>query len=252
MPTKVCVKCRIRKDLSEFNRNKNYKDGLQRRCRQCSNDESRIYHATHKEERKQKDKENSEHRKSVNRDYYYKNRDKMIEQSRVNNERLREYRKQERLKPEKREKEKQRNKEWRENNRERYNQYFIDYHKDNPSAKIAHNYRTRYTKVLNGRTKHHHSQEILGCSRDFWMAHLESLFTERMTFDNYGFGEHKWTIGHKPPLAMYDLEDPEQQKEAFHWSHTFPQWTLENIAENSWYEGVRYYHKKDKKNGNTN
>jgi hypothetical protein len=66
-----------------------------------------------------------------------------------------------------------------------------------------------------------------------------------MTWANHGFGSDKWNIDHKPPIASYtDLSDPIQQKEAFHWTHLCPKWTFDNISENSWYEGIRYYYKK--------
>jgi len=43
MPAKKCSKCGIIKSHSDFNRNKNNKDGLQNQCRECSHNDWRIY-----------------------------------------------------------------------------------------------------------------------------------------------------------------------------------------------------------------
>ena len=70
--------------------------------------------------------------------------------------------------------------------------------------------------------------ELIGCSIDHLRHHLESLWTEGMNWDNYGFGEGKWNIDHIIPCASFDLTDPEQQKQCFHWTNLQPLWQPEN------------------------
>lgn len=44
MEKKKCTKCKADKKLSEFNKNKNRKDGLNNICRICSNNKSKEYY----------------------------------------------------------------------------------------------------------------------------------------------------------------------------------------------------------------
>lgn len=46
---KVCTKCLIEKELSEFSKQKNHKDGLRPRCRDCHNADNRKYVSDNKE-----------------------------------------------------------------------------------------------------------------------------------------------------------------------------------------------------------
>jgi len=45
MATKICSKCGIEKDISEFNRHINRKDGLHTECRECR----REYRSLHRD-----------------------------------------------------------------------------------------------------------------------------------------------------------------------------------------------------------
>lgn len=47
---KVCTKCKIEKELSDFNKNKSKKDGYNNICRVCSNANSKKYYQENKEE----------------------------------------------------------------------------------------------------------------------------------------------------------------------------------------------------------
>jgi hypothetical protein len=75
--------------------------------------------------------------------------------------------------------------------------------------------------------------ELLGCSIDCLKNHLEAQFKEGMSWDNYG---HKgWHIDHIRPCASFDLTDPEQQKECFHYSNLQPLWHQDNFSKSdSW------------------
>ena len=69
------------------------------------------------------------------------------------------------------------------------------------------------------------TMELVGCSKNDLFAHLESKFTEGMTWENYG----KWHIDHIRPCASFNLEDPEEQKKCFHWTNLQPLWAQDNI-----------------------
>jgi hypothetical protein len=69
------------------------------------------------------------------------------------------------------------------------------------------------------------TMELVGCSKDDLLVHLESKFTEGMTWENYG----KWHIDHIRPCASFNLEDREEQKRCFHWTNLQPLWAQDNI-----------------------
>jgi hypothetical protein len=69
------------------------------------------------------------------------------------------------------------------------------------------------------------TMELTGCSKEELTTHLESKFTEGMTWENYG----KWHIDHIRPCASFNLEEPEEQKKCFHWTNLQPLWALDNI-----------------------
>jgi hypothetical protein len=65
-----------------------------------------------------------------------------------------------------------------------------------------------------------------------------------MSWRNYGRNKGQWSLDHIRPCASFDLTDPEQQKQCFHYTNVQPMWSDENNIKNSWYEGTRYFHKK--------
>ncbi len=68
---KICTKCRVQKDLSEFNKSKINKDGFRRDCKSCQ----KIYREINKEKLKQQRKQYYEfHKVQINEyDKKYKN-----------------------------------------------------------------------------------------------------------------------------------------------------------------------------------
>jgi len=76
--------------------------------------------------------------------------------------------------------------------------------------------------------------EILGCSKDEFKKHLESLFTKGMTWDNYGHGLDKWTLDHIIPLATCKNAggyiDRELCIKLNHYTNLRPLWLSENCS----------------------
>ena len=66
------------------------------------------------------------------------------------------------------------------------------------------------------------TEEILGCSLDFFINYLKSLFKEGMTLDNYG----KWQIDHIIPLSTAEKE--EDVIRLCHYTNLQPLWDYEN------------------------
>lgn len=49
---KKCTKCKVEKELSEFNKKSSTKDGLQKTCKECQREHSREYYKLNKERQK--------------------------------------------------------------------------------------------------------------------------------------------------------------------------------------------------------
>lgn len=61
--------------------------------------------------------------------------------------------------------------------------------------------------------------------------YLAEKFTTGMAWDNYG----EWHIDHIRPCSSFDLTDPEQQKQCFHYTNLQPLWAADNIRKHdSW------------------
>ena len=68
---------------------------------------------------------------------------------------------------------------------------------------------------------------LLGCSAEQLRTHLEEKFTDGMSWDNYGY--RGWHIDHIRPCASFDLTDPQQQLECFHYTNLQPLWAEDNF-----------------------
>ena len=71
------------------------------------------------------------------------------------------------------------------------------------------------------------TNELIGCTVTELRQHLEDQFTNGMDWDNYG--RNGWHIDHIRPCASFDLSDPYQQRQCFHYSNLQPLWEADNI-----------------------
>ena len=96
-------------------------------------------------------------------------------------------------------------------------EYEKKWKKENPIKKIGCDLRSRIWNTIRGRKKYSKFRELVGCSDEFLKEYLESLFKGGMSWDNHGCTG--WHIDHIKPCASFDLTDPEQQKECFHYTN---------------------------------
>lgn len=94
-----------------------------------------------------------------------------------------------------------------------------------PDRRIKSNLRSRLHQVIIGRNKTYSAVKDLGCSWEHFKEHIQSKFTEGMTWDNYG----EWHIDHIFPLAKVNIANPEELKTAIHYTNLQPLWALDNI-----------------------
>ena len=80
--------------------------------------------------------------------------------------------------------------------------------------------------------------EYVGCTPTFLRQHLQSQFTDGMTWENHG----QWHIDHRRPCASFDLTTEEEKVKCFHWSNLQPMWGPENISKGDNYDEATFSH----------
>lgn len=75
------------------------------------------------------------------------------------------------------------------------------------------------------------AESLLGCTLHHFKHHIESHFTDGMTWANHG--NDGWHIDHVRPVASFDLSDAAQRQECFHFTNTQPMWATENMKKGS-------------------
>lgn len=73
--------------------------------------------------------------------------------------------------------------------------------------------------------------ELIGCSVSEAKFYLEEKFKEGMTWQNHSFAG--WHIDHVVPISFFDLNDPIQVKQAFHYTNLQPLWAQENLCKSN-------------------
>jgi hypothetical protein len=171
-PILKCKKCEIVKSVNYFYKSTKNKSGYRSACKKCTNEATNKYNTTHREQVNAKAKENR------------------LNNPEAHDTRVKEYREKNREKIRKR-------------NREYQREY-----KKNPLNRAIHNLRCRVYDAMAKGVKSDNTKALLGCTEDELRSHLTSLFTEGMTWDNYGTGG--WAIDHIMPIASFNLLDPEE------------------------------------------
>jgi len=123
-------------------------------------------------------------------------------------------------------------KHWRTNNRKRINAYLQHKKQIDCNFKLINILRSRIRGVLQGKYKSKSTLQLLGASVDQVWNYLESQFQPGMTRQNHGL----WHLDHKRPCASFDLNDPKQQAECFHYTNLQPLWAKDNLKKGAKYE----------------
>ena len=141
-------------------------------------------------------------------------------------------------------------KNWREKNKEKivvYNNEYLQNNrksinlkrnlnnkqkrKTNPIFVLQSRERLRVWEALKGKRKTAKTENLLGCSYEFLKQYIESLFVDGMSWENMS----KWHIDHIKPLAIFDLNDFEEQKIAFNYKNLQPLWAIDNMKKGAKY-----------------
>jgi hypothetical protein len=106
---------------------------------------------------------------------------------------------------------------------------WMDQYRNDPQHKIKHLLRKRIRNTVQRGDKAAPTMELLGCTREHFMAHIERQFKRGMTWDNHGVGEGKWNLDHIQACASFDLTRADHQRICFHWTNIRPMWAIDNI-----------------------
>ena len=181
---KTCPKCQQTKPSSDYSKKRSAKDGLFYCCKDCWKEHSKEY--------------------STN------NRDKIAE-----------YQKEHRARPEV---------------KERYNEWQREQYKNNPQKrlriKISSETKSTLLGVHSNMTivSEKYGMKKIGLTTVQYREYIESLWTEGMSWDNYGHGKGKWCIDHIDPKNFFDLTDPELYRKCSHYTNTQPMWYMDNMS----------------------
>ena len=82
--------------------------------------------------------------------------------------------------------------------------------------------------------KAYKTAELLGCTLPEFKDWIAGQFSEGMSWENYGLTT--WHIDHIRPCASFDLTDPAQQRECFHYTNQQPLWAKDNLRKSDKWE----------------
>ncbi len=194
---KVCTKCKISKDLIEFGKNSHSKDKLSYYCKLCRNTANKLWLSQGN---------NRQLASKLSAEWYFKTKEKRKQQ-------IRKYLR----KPE---------------TKIRRNLYMKKLRK-NPIFRMHASISSHMNESLRCayRNKDRRSWETLvGYTKEDLKIHLESLFKDGMSWDNYG----KWHIDHIRPVASFNITSAECEdfKKCWALENLQPLWAEENFKKN--------------------
>ena len=208
---KLCTKCNIEKDESNFSKSNSKKDGLYAWCKNCAKAYRKVNYELNREVQLQRGRDwrklNPDKHKQCFKNWVEKNKEKYTKS-----------RKEYRSRP----KSKQRKLE--------LDRLYYRRNSSNPIFKLKrllnNKLRRNVHKIkIDSYTKK--SLQFLGCTIDQFKLYIESQFKEGMSWSNYGF--YGWHIDHKLPISSFDLTKDEDIIKCFHYTNLQPLWAAENL-----------------------
>jgi hypothetical protein len=188
---------------------------------------------------KNSDKKCKSCRKLYIKNHYIQNKEKYLEHSKDWKESNKEKDKELRVihYQENKEYYKSKSYEWKENNPERHKEYMNGWRKEwinNPSNKLKSILYKFVNTGLKGKNKNQSSLNILGLNNwEEFKQHIESQFSDGMTWENYGKGKNNetWHVDHIIPLSSALTED--EVYKLNHYTNLKPMWCSDNIRKSN-------------------
>ena len=117
---------------------------------------------------------------------------------------------------------------WLKNNRDNVNKYIRERRANNESLRLANNLQSRLRQALlrQSTKKTNKTEDLLGISFNEYNKYIEFLMTANMKWN-------KIELDHEYPLSSFDLTNPNQLKEASHYSNIQPLLKRDNCSKGS-------------------
>ena len=234
---KVCSKCKVEKELSEFSKCNKVKDGLSSRCKSCDKkyrenniiqikEKAKKWRHQNKNNKKEYDKIYREKNKEIilnkKKIYHYSNKDKINKNQKIYYQNNKEYLN-------------KKSNEWINKNKDYYKKYKNIYCKQKRENDILYKFKNNvrcnisqsFKRSKNKFKKYEKTETILGCTIEEFRLHIEKQFTEGMTIDNHG----KWHLDHIIPISLATTQ--EEAIKLNHFTNFQPLWAADNIIKSN-------------------
>jgi hypothetical protein len=192
---KKCTKCKKKKDISLFCKDKKSEDGHFYRCKSCEKQRKKKYYdEVYCEIAKEQYPKKSKNIKQYNKKYHSKNKYAIL----------------------------LRNKKWRTINKEHIHKKANLRYKNDIQHRLKTVLRSRvYSAIKNQKSiKSKKTMELVGCEISFLKTYLTNLFQKEMSWDNYG----DWEIDHIIPCYFFDFNNINHQLVCFNYRNLQPMW----------------------------
>jgi hypothetical protein len=204
--TKVCCSCKEEKILSEFYpRRERGLNEYRSKCKKCCSEYGK----------KNKDKMNYYCRKSYQK-HIESNREKATLYRKNNPEKVKEIERKSRIKY--KEKRSAYSVNYTRNKRKTDELFYLRY-------SISNNIRESFKKK--SIKKQTNTEEILGCSIDFFRTYIKNQFSKGMNFNNHG----EWHLDHIIPIST--AKNKEDILRLCHYTNYQPLWAKDNLSKNN-------------------
>jgi hypothetical protein len=239
MITKVCNKCNVLKTQEELVRRSGSIDGYRPTCKLCYNQYKTKKRKNFSELEKEKNKKYSQNYRKLNHD-------KLIERERkyqqINKEkesiRKKKYREEnpekyleciQNYKKSNKEKIREKSRDYYQNNKDKRRIYETEKRKNDSVYRITCSLRSRINIFIKSKkiNKSNKTFEIIGIAPIELKKYLGNLFTEGMTWQNYG----EWHIDHIIPLSSAKTE--QEIYELCKYTNLQPLWAQDNLKKSN-------------------
>jgi hypothetical protein len=190
MEKKICNTCQLELSLDNFSKDKSAKDNLKNTCKKCCSIKNSEWRNNNKQKRSEYQKE-----------YRIKNKEHLKEYNKKRNE---DFKLKNGI---------SRHTLWDRENKARRKELLQHRLKTDPVFALKYKLRSSLNAIFRhkGYTKKHKSHDILGCSYEEFLTHLESQFEPWMNWGNRGLynGEfnYGWDIDHIMPTSLATTEE---------------------------------------------
>ena len=198
--SKICSRCLLEKEISDFGARKKSKDGLHGVCKICRNSDTKKWRM-----KKVYTEEEIKLQKDISRKYYVDNKVDILRKSKEfrdkNKDYVRNYKK-----------------KYYAENREELIKYSYEYHSSRIKNDYLYKFKCNVRTLIKNSLKYRGGCKVntktsnaLGCSIEIFRIYIESKFEPWMNWDNYGLFNGKlnygWDIDHIIPISIANTEE---------------------------------------------